>query len=94
MFAIANCTGMEVGNGNFHFYIFGSTLENTLKYAGIDIENPRPIPFILIYEGLKQSEGQNSFHAFQIISVKKPETNANNSLIEMEQTYSKKGKKN
>lgn len=88
MFAIQNCTGMESGNGNFHFFIFGSTLENTLKFAGIDVESPRPIPFILIYEGMKQSDGQNSYHSFQVISVKKPET-----TTESEETYTKKGKK-
>jgi len=88
MFAIQNCTGMESGNGNFHFFIFGSTLENTLKFAGIDVESPRPIPFILMYEGMKQSDGQNSYHSFQVISVKKPET-----TTETEETYIKKGKK-
>jgi hypothetical protein len=71
MFAIQNCAGMESGNGNFHFWLFGSTLENTLKYAGVDVDNPRPLPMILMYEGLKQVEGKNSYHSFQIISVKK-----------------------
>ena len=90
MFAIPNCTGMESGNGNFHFYIFGSTLENTLKYAGIDVESPRPIPFILMYEGMKQTDnGQNSYHSFQVISVKKPDVIHS----EIEETYTKKGKK-
>lgn len=76
MFAIQNCTGMDSGGGNFHLYIFGSTLENTLKYAGVDLDNPRPIPMILIYEGLKQIEGQNSYHSFQVISVKKLEVSS------------------
>lgn len=90
MFAIPNCTGMESGNGNFHFFIFGSTLENTLKFAGIDVESPRPIPFILMYEGYKASDnGQNNYHSFQVISVKKPETTNS----EAEETYTKKGKK-
>ncbi|NDD83726.1 hypothetical protein EBZ38_05500 [bacterium] len=93
MFAIPNCTGMDSGSGNFHFYIFGSTLENTLKYAGIDIDSPRPIPFIIIYEGMKQVEGQNSYHSFQIISVKKADVKADMNHVELEETYTKKGKK-
>lgn len=72
MFAIPNCTGMESGNGNFHFWIFSSTLESTLTYSGFNMDSPRPVPFVLIYEGQKVSEkgNGNSYHSFSAISIK------------------------
>lgn len=74
LFAIENMTGMESMGGNFHFELFGATLENTLKYAGIDVNNPKPVPFILIYQG-KKKYNENEYHAFDAVTMVDDETN-------------------
>jgi hypothetical protein len=70
LFAIENMTGMEVMGGNFHFELFGGTLENTLRFAGINLEKPKPVPFILIYFGKEKiKDSSNEYHKFEVVSI-------------------------
>lgn len=68
LFAIENCAGMDTMGGNFHFEVFGSTLENSLKNAQIDLDSPQPTPIILLYHGKKMYD-EREYHAFDIVSI-------------------------
>lgn len=69
LFAIQNMPGMESGDGYFHFEIFANTLENAITYAGYNVDNPAPMPMILVYEGLQKNNANVEYHGFKIISL-------------------------
>jgi hypothetical protein len=70
LFAIENMAGMEAMGGNFHFELFGGTLDSTLSNAGVNIDKPQPVPFILIYFGKEKiNDSDKEFHKFEIVSI-------------------------